>query len=611
MNKLKSPGAKDLMSDTFANMFDESDSADDAEPVQFSVSANVTKFNNPPVPRTQIPAKPGLPPRPNMKRCGDKCHLRLSPNCYKISAKFLTIQAEIIDSRDALMDEISKLENACEETKKTLESSIANDGVLLASSQTKLGTAMEKEASAGETGRQVAKENKQYNDDLIKQMKICSTNYADMENEICAMKKIRGDLFKKMKPGHPGFFQDCEVSPWAPEACSKKCAGGDQKLVRSVLTHPNGGTKCLPLSAERRCNLGPCPVNCVLSEWGGWSKCSSKCGGGMASRVRDVKTPMQYGGKQCGSTGESKQCNVEACEKDCVLHAWTKWSACSKHCDGGSNKRERMILSPAEGSGKCADKWSPDRLQYMPCAMHPCNTPDPSVVMKCNQSMDIVLVMDGTPRGGKEMFAAEQTAAKQFVDAWSGDGITAKPNFALISFNGPRTWMGVSKCTGMSTKKVDLEKTCHIKLAQHFTDDLKKTKNNIDEFTYQPGSKLLSLGLMTVQSEFALGNKNHRTVVVVFVHGQPLSFRKTLLASRAIRKKARLVYVAASKYSPLASLKKWSSRRWQENLIVVKGEAKMASAETGTHIVANICPREFPKVKAEKISDDGEMPPLD
>merc|ERR1719199_2243674 len=112
-----------------------------------------------------------------------------------------------------------------------------------------------------------------------------------------------------------------------------------------------------------------------------------------------------------------------------------------------------MILSPAEGAGKCADKWSPSRLQYMPCAMHPCNTPDPSVVMKCNQSMDIVLVMDGTPRGGKEMFAAEQTAAKQFVDAWSGDGITAKPNFALISFNGPRTWMGVSKCTGMSTKK--------------------------------------------------------------------------------------------------------------------------------------------------------------
>jgi len=111
---------------------------------------------------------------------------------------------------------------------------------------------MEKEASAGETGRQVAKENQQYNDDLIKQMKTCSTNYGHFENELCALRKIRGDLFKKMNPGHPGFFQDFEVSPWAPEACTKKCAGGDQKLSRSVLTHPNGGCKCLPLSAEKR-----------------------------------------------------------------------------------------------------------------------------------------------------------------------------------------------------------------------------------------------------------------------------------------------------------------------------------------------------------------------
>jgi len=611
---LKSPGAKDLVTNTFVNMFDESDSddgSDDEEPIQLLRSTNFTVFNDPPAPRTQVPGKPTakLPvPGAHMKQCGDKCHLRINPRCYKIAAKFLTIQAGIIDSRDYLMDDISKLEAACDETKKTLETSIANDGALLSSSQTKLGTAMEKEASAGETGRQVAKENQQYNDDLIKQMKTCSTNYGDFENELCALKKIRGDLFKKMKPGHPGFFQDCEVSPWSPEACTKVCAGGNQKLSRTVLTHPNGGTKCLPLSAERTCNLGPCAVNCALAEWGGWSKCSAKCGGGMANRVRDVKTPMQYGGKQCGSTSEAKPCNVDACEKDCVLHPWTQWTSCSKHCDGGSKKRERMIFTPVEGSGTCADKWSPLRLEYQPCALHRCKVEDPKSVMKCNKSMDVVLVLDGTPRGGKKMFAAEVTAAKQLVDAWSGDGITAKPGFAVVHFTGPRTWMGVSKCTGMSTKKVDMEKTCKITLVQHFTDDIKKTKSKIDGLTFQPGSKLLSLGLMTVQSEFALGNKNHRTIVVVFIHGQPLSFRKTLLASRAIRKKARLVYVVASKHSPLASIKKWASRRWQENIVVVKGKENMAKLATGTHIIANICPREFPKTQ---MAPAGELPPLD
>jgi len=249
-----------------------------------------TKFNNPPVPQTKVPSNPctdpdqGAPSTANKRAA--KCTLKKSPRCYKLQARFLTIQAEIADSRDEVLDQISKLKDACDETKKTLEASIQNDGSLLGSSQTKMGTAMEKEASAGETGRQVSKENQQYNDDLVKQMKTCSTNYIDFETEMCALKKIRGDLFKKMKPGHKGFFQDCEVGKWAPETCTKTCAGGDQKLSRGIMTHADGGCKCLPLVAERRCNLQPCPINCALAEWGGWSKCSSGCGGGMANRAR-------------------------------------------------------------------------------------------------------------------------------------------------------------------------------------------------------------------------------------------------------------------------------------------------------------------------------------
>ena len=104
--------------------------------------------------------------------------------------------------------------------KNSLESSIENDQALLQSSQTKLAAATEKEAAAGENGRQVAMENEQYHADLLKQMKSCSTNYVDFETELCALKKIRGDLFKKMKAGHTGFFQDCELSKWTPEACS-------------------------------------------------------------------------------------------------------------------------------------------------------------------------------------------------------------------------------------------------------------------------------------------------------------------------------------------------------------------------------------------------------
>jgi len=236
------------------------------------------------------------------------------------------------------------------------------------------------------------------------------------------------------------------------------------------------------------------------------------------------------------------------------------------------------------------------------CANHRCKVPDVTKVMKCNQTMDIVLVLDGTPKSGQAGFNAEMKAANLFIDAFQGDGITAKPSFSVVHYTGPRTWSGVSKCTGKNSMEVDMQKTCKITLAQHFTDDLTKVRSTVDGLKYQPGSKLLSLALMTVQFEFALGDKNSPTVVVVFMDGQPLSYRKTLLASRAIRKKARLLWVVMTKFSPLKSIKKWASRRWQENIVQVKSLKQLASAETGTHIVANVCPRSFPKLRAAPLN---------
>merc|ERR1719359_2131021 len=196
------------------------------------------------------------------------------------------------------MEQIARMENGCKDTKETLETQIANDVSMLSDAETKLASATEKEANAGEIARQTAKENEGLNTELVKQMKTCSGNYLGFESELCALKKIRGELYK-MKGGGPSksFFQDCEVDKWQPEECSKECAGGEQKLTRSILTHPDGGAKCLPLAAVKSCNNHPCPVDCRMHSWGGWSKCSAECGGGVAQRVRDIKIAMKYGGK--------------------------------------------------------------------------------------------------------------------------------------------------------------------------------------------------------------------------------------------------------------------------------------------------------------------------
>merc|ERR1719453_1701000 len=116
-------------------------------------------------------------------------------------------------------------------------------------------------------------------------MAACSKNYIDFESEICALKKIRGEI-KKVKGGYVPFFQDCVVSKWNPHECSKNCGGGEQKLERTVLTPNQNGAKCLPLEALKSCNNDACPVDCKLQPWTGWSKCSAPCGGGVEQRIR-------------------------------------------------------------------------------------------------------------------------------------------------------------------------------------------------------------------------------------------------------------------------------------------------------------------------------------
>merc|ERR1719271_1280483 len=394
------------MVDTFADMFEgiEGLQATEVELVQTGAAEaapiiNKTKFNNPPVPRTKVPGNPCNDPDAGAPSAADKraakCTIKKSPQCYKLQERFLLIQSGMEDERDNLLEQISELEKFCEETKKTLETQISDAEDRLNNAQTKLAAATEKEANAGEIARQSAAENQQLTDELAKQMKTCSANYINFETELCALKKIRGELYKIKGGGHSAFFQDCEVSKWDPEECSKVCGTGEQKLTRSVLTHPNGGAECLPLEAMRTCNNHPCPVDCRLQVWSGWSKCSAECGGGVSQRLREVKQAMKYGGKPCGATSETVACNGQACEKDCDLGSWTKWSTCSKDCDGGTMKRQKFVVNEPEGEGKCPDKWSLKRLEYKKCNMIRCNTTDDEKPIGCNRTMDIVLLLDG------------------------------------------------------------------------------------------------------------------------------------------------------------------------------------------------------------------------
>merc|ERR1719271_1851713 len=298
---------------------------------------------------------------------------------------------------------------------------------------------------------------------------------------------------------------------------------------------------------------------------------------------------MKYGGKPCGETSEARACNSQSCEADCVLSTWTKWSYCSKDCDGGTRKRMKYVSTPAEGEGKCPGRWAPKRLQYKSCNMKRCKQ-EP-----CDKKLDIVFLIDGSGSLGKRGWKAEIVAAQTFVDAFSKKG--AQAEMAVLLYSGPRTWGGVYKCFAKSKKKVNMETTCKINTVTHFTSDMKKVKKLITGLEWPRGSTLTSLALMTAKAELTLGRKDAQSVVVVVTDGRPLSYRATGIASKALRKMARLVWVPVTRYAPLKKIKKWATRRWQENVVRVKSFKALEKPDVVTHVLANICPKKSPKME--------------
>jgi len=221
----------------------------------------------------------------------------------------------------------------------------------------------------------------------------------------------------------------------------------------------------------------------------------------------------------------------------------------------------------------------------------------------CNRTMDVVLMIDGCPKTGKKGWDAQIEAANLLIDTFN----PAKAEMAIVSYCGPRTWSGVSKCTGKSTKKIDTEKVCHVKIVSHFTNDMKKTKSLVNGMAMQKGMKLMALGLLAAKAELALGRKAAQSVVIAFIDGPPLSPRKTKIAATTLRKSTRLLLVPTVKFSPLKLLKKLASRRWQENIVSVDSPKKMKDKKVRyvTRIIANICPKETPKMKTKR-----KLPPL-
>jgi Mg-chelatase subunit ChlD len=222
--------------------------------------------------------------------------------------------------------------------------------------------------------------------------------------------------------------------------------------------------------------------------------------------------------------------------------------------------------------------------------MHRCEA-----LPECNRTLDVILLIDGSGSLGQEGWDAEIKAAKTFVGAFkSAEG---KVQMSVLLFSGPRTWSGVYKCTGKSTSGVSLE-DCGIKTVTHFTTDLDNVDTLLTGLTWPMGSTLTSLALMTAEAEMTLGRPDVHTLVVVLTDGRPMSYRKTGIASKSIRKKARLLWVPVKMPNYVFPyIREWATRRWQENVVKVEDFKTLQTPDTVTQIIADVCPAEHPELE--------------
>merc|ERR1719424_1255318 len=118
-------------------------------------------------------------------------------------------------------------------------------------------------------------------------------------------------------------------------ARGRTCGNGSMERVRTV--HLKGVASACPHSRESKpCALAPCPVDCTQTGLSGFGACSASCGGGTKTASSRITFKAQFGGKKCKPLIVVAKCNRQQCPIDAKFSGWSKWSACTVKCGGGT-----------------------------------------------------------------------------------------------------------------------------------------------------------------------------------------------------------------------------------------------------------------------------------
>ena len=380
------------------------------------------------------------------------CNCKKTGGCDRLHDEMSLLWGEYKDSVDELQMEMNRNEYNWFELKWSLNSQIQ----IVVQSKARFMQQLAETRSNMAADRSEKKEKEfqrlELDQAYTKEMHTCSVDIAYDCEKICQYKIVRNAVMETADESdpdscHTNLISDCDVDNWVPEECSVPCddscdhrddggagamgCGGWQMIERKIVVKNNTcGMACPALSRWKRCNQVKCPVDCVLSDWSGFSSCTAECEGGVRGRTRSLMVKPKNGGLACNSVEEEESCNTMSCDRDCSLSAWTGWAPCSMACGGGWQERVKHVLIPIRGAGKCPAETNSERYGKQQCNTHGCVGDE-----ICVAKQDLIIAVDGsgsiTESGYNTLKSFTHTLVGKYQSRYREE---ARMRIGLISF---------------------------------------------------------------------------------------------------------------------------------------------------------------------------------
>jgi len=541
------------------------------------------------------------------------------PDCGLLHDKLSMMWGEYKDKVDELTMEMNKNAYMFEELKILLNDQIT----MLANTKARFAMMLSEARSNLAADRsEVKSKNEQKNEvdknyiDFMK--KCCERVKWIMFQDMCALIVVRNAALADSS-GCPGIsIVDCEVDNWVAQKCTVDCdddcpaipdasevytCGGWQTVQRKVVVQPPAnddgtvcGLQCPDLTRTKRCNQKKCPVNCEMSEWSGWSKCTADCEGGVRSKTRSLMVKPKNGGLSCNTAEETEACNTMSCDRDCLLGRWTSWTPCSVACGGGLQSKNKHVLVPTRGFGKCPneDNWA--RFSERQCNVQDCVGDE-----ICVAKQDLIIAIDGSGSLRETGFAGLKAYTLALLEKYRSDyrGVNAMKVGVIEFGNGIIMPDGVTVSPAMNIRALD--------------SNLEEVKTSITAMVQKKGFTNMAQAFALAETMYtSAGRRNADSALLVITDGKPsFQFQTNELVEQLDDKGVQRFFVVVSEdEKSLGLMKSWASAPWETNLLHVPGLGPL-EADNGMwaqKALTLFCPAAFsPELESAKENQGGFM----